>query len=79
MCVLSDFWVTTHSGDIHLTSVDSPSLSLQSDSGSIIGTLNSEKIFEVSTRSGKVAVPASRGNERCKITTKSGNVTLDIE
>lgn len=44
-------------GSIHFENCDAASLSLDSMSGSVVGTLNTGKAFRAQSRSGKVDVP----------------------
>lgn len=69
--------ISTTSGEIQLTDADADELNMESNSGSIMGNLRTEKKFEVSTISGVLDVPYSRADAgRCIVKTTSGDVTL---
>ena len=67
------------SGEISLAGADAAGLTLKSKSGDITGTLQSEKIFITSSKSGRVEVPESLSGGKCKATTDSGNIRLSFE
>ena len=70
--------IGTISSNIHLESCDSESLSFESRSGSIIGTLNTGKNFYITSRNNKVDVPLNSGEGLCKIETRSGSIRIKI-
>ena len=70
--------IGTISSNIHLESCDSESLSFESRSGSIIGTLNTGKNFYITSRNNKVDVPFNSGIGTCKVSTLSGSIRVKI-
>lgn len=70
--------IGTISSNIHLESCDSESLSFESRSGSIIGTLNTGKNFYITSRNNKVDVPFNSGTGTCKVSTLSGSIRVKI-
>ena len=70
--------IGTASGSIHFENCDAASLSLDSMSGSVIGTLNTGKAFRAQSRSGKVDVPFDTGTGTCKVSTLSGSIRVKI-
>ena len=71
--------IRTSSGDIRLNGSDAPEIGIRTSSGDVWGSLLSPKVFRVTTSSGSVNVPESRGTQTCEIKTSSGNVTLTVE
>lgn len=71
--------VNSNVGDIKLHYSDSPLIDLKTTVGSINATILSDKQFEVSTDVGKINVPASAGEEVCKISTEVGDITVIVE
>lgn len=70
--------IETASGSIHFENCDAASLSLDSMSGSVVGTLNTGKAFRAQSRSGKVDVPFDTGTGTCKVSTLSGSIHIKI-
>ena len=70
--------IGTASGSIHFENCDAASLSLDSMSGSVVGTLNTGKAFRAQSRSGKVDVPFDTGEGTCKVSTLSGSIRSKI-
>ncbi len=66
------------SGDIALRDSDAEALCIQTGSGDVSGTLRSEKIFRIETKSGDVNVPYSASGGKCDVTTTSGDVDFAI-
>ena len=66
-------------GDVRLEKCDAAELSVETDTGNVIGTLRTEKIFLTKTTTGKIDVPKSTAGGRCEITTTTGNIKIDIE
>lgn len=71
--------IETVSGNIKLESCDADSLRLKSTSGDVSGTLLTEKKFLIDTTNGRVNVPASASDSKCKIKTTSGDILFEIE
>lgn len=75
---LGDLKAKTVSGEIDLDRCDGKSLDLKTTSGDIEGSLLSEKLFITDTTSGDVDVPVCTSDERCVISTVSGDVEIVI-
>ena len=50
-----------------------------SDTGDVSGTLLTEKVFVVRSGSGKIRVPETVSGGMCKITTSTGDVSIQID
>ncbi len=71
--------IKTTSGSIEFDKCDAQEMILSTSSGSIHGTLLSDKLFEVSSGSGSISVPASVSDcGKCTVSTSSGNIKLSI-
>jgi DUF4097 and DUF4098 domain-containing protein YvlB len=73
------FSIHRSTGDVRFDRCDASNISVTTDTGDVTGTLCSDKVFEVETDTGRKQVPASRGEDRCRITTDTGDVKLRIE
>lgn len=71
--------VKTLSGGIRLDRCDADTLSLEATSGSVRGTLLTEKVFIANTSSGSISVPSTSSGGRCEVRTTSGSIKLEIE
>lgn len=71
--------VDSNVGDIKLDYSDAPLIVLNTTVGSVHATILSDKQFEVSTDVGKINIPASAGEEICRISTDVGDITVIIE
>lgn len=66
------------SGEINLNSCDGKNLDIKTTSGDVKGTLLSGKDFIADTISGNINVPNSSSEERCQISTVSGNIDISV-
>ncbi len=69
-------WRST--GDVTLNLCDAKEITVKTDTGDVTGTLLSDKIFIVSTDTGKVDVPKSTTGGKCEITTDTGDIKIKI-
>ncbi len=69
----------TKSGNIRLDACDAPSITLTSSSGSVTGTLLSDKLFDVQSTTGSENCPPSiRDGGSCTVRTSSGDIRLSV-
>ena len=61
-------------GGIVLKKCDADTLSIQSTTGSVTGTLLSEKLFDADATTGDVHVPSTKNGGVCKIRTTTGSI-----
>lgn len=78
VCATGDATLHSVSGDIRLSRCDAASFSIETTSGGVNGTLLSEKVFSVSTTSGRVQVPSTSSGGVCRIKTVSGDVHIEL-
>lgn len=67
------------SGGVELDGCDGGAIYIETSSGSVKGTLLSDKIFITDTSSGRVDVPRSASGGECEIITTSGNIVIKIK
>lgn len=73
-----DINLDNSSGGIALEACDATNLKLEATSGSIRGTLLTEKIFQANATSGSVKVPETTSGGVCEVTTTSGSIQMSI-
>ncbi len=73
------FSLKRSTGDVKIEASDAKEIFVQTDTGSVTGTLLSEKIFIVHSDTGKVDVPKTANGGKCEITTDTGNIILNIK
>ena len=65
-------------GNVKLDKCDAGEIFIKTDTGKVVGTLLSNKIFSVSTDTGKIEIPKSADGGRCEIITDTGNIKISI-
>ncbi len=63
-------------GNVELDKCDAAELFIETSTGSVKGSLLSDKVFIVSSDTGKIDVPKTITGGRCEITTDTGNITF---
>ena len=76
--ITKEMKLKTSSGDINFDECDAETMNIETLSGDVEGTLKTSKIFYVSSSSGDVYVPKSTNGGLCEVSTKSGDITLNI-
>ena len=71
--------VTRTTGDVSFDGSDAAEIFVETDTGDVRGTLLTEKIFIAETDTGRVSVPSSASGGKCKITTDTGNINIEIK
>ena len=69
----------TDTGDVKLNRCDAKALNIETDTGDVSGHLLSGKVFVAESDTGKVKVPMPSGDNICKITTDTGDITFTVE
>ncbi|MBE6757615.1 MAG: DUF1700 domain-containing protein [Ruminococcaceae bacterium] len=72
----ADLTIERTTGDVVLDGCDAAEITVITDTGDVSGTLLSDKVFLVSTDTGRVDVPKSISGGRCEISTDTGDVRL---
>lgn len=70
--------INRSTGDISFDSIDAPDIVITTDTGEVRGHLLSGKIFDVTSGTGKIKIPDSTGNEKCKIHTSTGDIVVKV-
>ena len=65
-------------GDVRLEECDAAELYIQTDTGSVTGTLNTEKLFQANSHTGRVSVPDTITGGLCRISTNTGNIEITV-
>ncbi len=73
------FSVERTTGDVKLDGCDADEIFIETDTGSVTGTLLSEKVFVAHTDTGRIDVPNTTSGGRCEITTDTGNIKITID
>ncbi|MBE7080262.1 MAG: DUF4097 domain-containing protein [Clostridiales bacterium] len=73
------FTMDRNTGDITFNGCDAGEIEVETTTGSVTGTLLSEKIFIARSTSGRVDTPETLTGGKCKITTTSGKIKIEIK
>lgn len=73
------FSIERSTGDVKFKKCDAQSLDIKTDTGSVKGTLRSEKVFITNSDTGSISVPHTTSGGKCEITTDTGNIKIEIE
>ena len=66
-------------GDVRFDSCDAKDIYVTTDTGSVKGTLLTEKLFAPRSNTGKIETPKPSGTGACDITTDTGNIIISIK
>ena len=66
-------------GDIKIDGSDASEIFIETDTGDVRGSLLTDKVFIVSTDTGRIDVPKTTTGGRCEITTDTGDIILKIK
>ena len=75
----SSLSINRSTGDVKLNGCDGGEIYITTDTGNVKGSLLSEKVFIVSTDTGKKQVPNTITGGRCEITTDTGDIIISIQ
>ena len=76
--VTDEMNVKRDTGKVVFDSSDAAKITVKTSTGDVIGSLLTEKVFEVSTSTGDIDLPESTAGGKCKITTSTGDVNISI-
>lgn len=71
--------ITRSTGDVKFNSSDAAEILVETDTGNVTGTLLTDKVFITHTDTGRVNVPETVSGGKCKITTDTGDIKLEIK
>ena len=66
-------------GDVKFAQCDAAELFVKTNTGDVTGTLLSEKVFITQSNTGRIEVPETTTGGKCKITTDTGNIVINIK
>lgn len=66
-------------GGVRFEGCDATDITVKTSTGSVKGTLLSEKIFVTDTSTGSVSVPKTSSGGKCEITTSTGDIEIEIK
>ena len=73
------FTIKRSTGDIRFESLDAAEIFIETDTGDVIGTVLTDKVFIAQTDTGRVDVPKTVTGGRCEITTDTGDIRIKIQ
>ena len=73
------FSIERSTGDVKFDRCDASEIFVQTDTGSVTGTLLSDKVFIPKSDTGDIEVPKTVTGGRCEITTDTGDIKISIE
>ncbi len=73
------FSIERGTGDVVFEDSDAAQIKVKTDTGSVTGSLLSDKIFMPQTDTGSISVPKTTSGGRCEITTDTGNIKIEIK
>ena len=72
------FNIKRSTGDVLFDSCDAGSVTVKTSTGDVTGTFKSDKVFITETSTGDIKVPESITGGKCKVTTSTGDIILDV-
>ena len=72
------FNIENETGDVEFENSDASEIFVDTSTGDITGTLRSDKIFQTDSETGRISVPDSVTGGKCKITSDTGDIELNI-
>lgn len=72
------FSIERSTGDVRFDGCDGVEIFVKTDTGDVIGTLLSDKIFIVQTDTGSIDVPESTTGGKCEISTDTGDIKISV-
>ena len=70
--------VERSTGDVRFEKSDAGELTVITDTGDVKGSLLTDKIFVTQSDTGKVDVPETVSGGKCKVTTDTGDIRIEI-
>ncbi|MBE6904401.1 MAG: DUF4097 domain-containing protein [Ruminococcaceae bacterium] len=72
------FSIKRSTGNVKFEKCDASEIFVETDTGNVVGSLLTDKVFITHTDTGSIKVPNSITGGRCEITTDTGNIEIDI-
>jgi len=71
--------IRNRTGDVRLQQSDAAEIAIETTTGSVRGSLCSEKLFSAQSKTGAVSVPRSTAGGKCEIITKTGDIKITLQ
>ena len=66
-------------GDVNFSSSDAAEIFIKTDTGDVEGSFLTDKIFTVSTDTGKIDIPKTQSGGNCEIDTDTGDIKIEAK
>ena len=73
------FSLKRSTGDVKFELCDADEIFIETDTGNVVGSLLSEKVFIANSDTGKISVPKTVTGGRCEITTDTGDIKILVK
>ena len=73
------FSIKRSTGDVRFDRVDAAEIFVETDTGDVVGSVVTDKVFIAHSSTGRVHVPKTITGGRCEINTDTGNIKLEIQ
>ena len=73
------FIIETDTGDVKFVSSDASDIFVKTDTGNVTGSLLTDKVIFAESDTGNIDVPKIIADEKCEITTDTGDIKITIE
>ena len=74
----ASFSIKRTTGDVEFERCDAPTITVETDTGDVRGTLLTGKHFDTDTDTGRVTVPKDEEGGSCRVRTSTGDIRLSI-
>ena len=71
-------FIKRSTADVRFDACDAQTITVQTSTGNVTGTLLSDKVFVCKASTGKVRVPNTTSGGRCEITVSTGDIQIEI-
>lgn len=73
------FIIETDTGDVKFVASDASDIFVKTDTGNVTGSLLTDKVIFAESDTGNIDVPKTIADEKCEITTDTGDIKITIE
>ena len=76
--VSGSMMIERSTGDITFEKIDAGEITIQTTTGDVAGSVSTEKVFMAKTSTGSVRVPDTASGGKCRVTTTTGDIRIDL-
>ncbi|MCR5092408.1 MAG: DUF4097 domain-containing protein [Lachnospiraceae bacterium] len=76
--IFESMHIELNTGDVRFEGCDAGTIFVETNTGSVTGTLLTDKVFSTDTNLGDIDVPESTTGGKCRITTTTGDIRISI-